>query len=269
MKKTTVWVLVCGGVLGALHLADLIWLTDPATGFAAGPVWPRWLLGVLAAAACWLLARQAPEDAPAQLDGMTTWLASLGNGALLAGLAGFACTLMGGMDGVSAHHMTETRLLVLRLAGFVQAGLLLLLGVWCLLAARALPEGKAGDGFFVGLGIAGSAAFFLETVLRFVLRPASWYRLCPAVETFAALGALLFSAALLRALAFPTRPGVRRSLASTGVLAFLLCTCLAFPQALWQVATGAQSGVNIVEAVFYGFWGLMGVAAAHRAWEKT
>lgn len=265
MKKTIIWAMAGGGVLGVLRLADLIWLTDPAAGFAAGPVWPRWLAGVVAAAACWLLSRQVAEDAPARLDGMDVWFSSMGKGALLAGLANFVYTAVGGMDGVSAHHMTETRLLLVRLAGFAQAGLLLLLGVWCLLVAKALPAGKAGDGFLIGLGVAGSAAFFLETVLRFVLRPASWYRLCPAVETFAALAALLFSAALLRALAFPARPGTGRSLAATGLLAFLLCTCLAFPQALWQAATGAESGVNIVEAVFYGFWGLLGATAARQA----
>ncbi len=269
MKKTTVWALAGCGVLGALRLADLICFTDPATGFAAGPVWLRWLLGVLAAGACWLLARQVPGEAPARLDGVTSWLLPAGAGALAAGVAGFLSTAAGGMDGVSAHHMSQARLLLVRLAGFAQAGLLLLLGVWCLLMAKALSQGKAGDGFFIGLGIAGSAAFFLETVLRFVLRPASWYRLCPAVETFAALGALLFSAALLRALAFPVRPGVRRSLAATGLLAFFLCTCLALPQAVWQWAAGAETGVGLVEALFYGFWGLLGAAAARQAWKET
>ena len=269
MKKTIPWAMAACGALGALRLADLTCFTDPATGFAAGPVWPRWLLGVLAAGGCWLLARWAPGEAPARLDDMTAWMTSMGRGALIAGLANFVSTAVGGMDGVSAHHMTQARLLLVRLAGFTQAGLLLLLGVWCLLVSRALPLGKAGDGFFIGLGIAGSAAFFLETVLRFVLRPASWYRLCPAVETFAALGALLFSVALLRALAFPARPGVRRSLAATGLLAFLLCTCLALPQALWQQFTAAESGVGLIEAVFYAFWGLLGAAAARRAWTET
>lgn len=269
MKKTAVWAMAGCVVLGALRLADLIWFTDPAGGLAVGPVWVRWLAGVLAAAACWLLGRLAAEKTEFRPQSAVPWLLPAGAGALAAGVAGFLSTATGGQDGFTAHHMTLGRLLAVRLAGFAGAGLLLLLGVWCLLLAKAVPQGKAGDGFFVGLGTAGSAAFFLETVLRFVLRPASWYRLGPAVEVFAALGALLFSAALVRALAFPTRPGVNRSLAGTGLLAFLLCTCLALPQAVWQWAVGAQTGVGLVEALFYGFWGLLGAAAARGALQQT
>lgn len=55
------------------------------------------------------------------------------------------------------------------------------------------------------LGVAGSAAFYLHTVVRFVEQPASLYRILPAVEIFSALAALLFVTALLRALYLPGR----------------------------------------------------------------
>lgn len=81
-------------------------------------------------------------------------------------------------------------------------------------------------GWMLYLGVAGSAAFYLHTVVRFVEQPASLYRILPAVEIFSALAALLFVTALLRALYLPGGVGTAPALSRCGLLAFFFCTCL-------------------------------------------
>ena len=111
-------------------------------------------------------------------------------------------------------------------------------------------------------GVAGSAAFYLHTVVRFVEQPASLYRILPAVEIFSALAALLFVTALLRALYLPGGVGTAPALSRCGLLAFFFCTCLALPQAVWQGMNGVDTPVSFPLAITLGCTGLLGAACA-------
>ncbi|MFR5631139.1 MAG: hypothetical protein ACLTLX_15815, partial [Ruthenibacterium lactatiformans] len=143
-----------------------------------------------------------------------------------------------------------------------RAALFVVFGVWCLLVFFENRAREKRGGWMLYLGVAGSAAFYLHTVVRFVEQPASLYRILPAVEIFSALAALLFVTALLRALYLPGGVGTAPALSRCGLLAFFFCTCLALPQAVWQGMNGVDTPVSFPLAITLGCTGLLGAACA-------
>ena len=149
-----------------------------------------------------------------------------------------------------------------QLADVTRAALFVVFGVWCLLVFFENRAREKRGGWMLYLGVAGSAAFYLHTVVRFVEQPASLYRILPAVEIFSALAALLFVTALLRALYLPGGVGTAPALSRCGLLAFFFCTCLALPQAVWQGMNGVDTPVSFPLAITLGCTGLLGAACA-------
>ena len=143
-------------------------------------------------------------------------------------------------------------------------GLLLfvIFGIWCLLLffenLTRIPCGK----WMLTLGTLSSTVFYLQTVLRFVERPSSLYRIIPVVDILSALSALLFVTALLRALYLPDSSHAARILCRSGLLAFFFCTCLALPQTVWQYAQSTETFHSLVLAAGFGCLGLTGAACA-------
>ena len=167
-----------------------------------------------------------------------------------------------GTPGKRAATRLAERILLGQLADVTRAALFVVFGVWCLLVFFENRAREKRGGWMLYLGVAGSAAFYLHTVVRFVEQPASLYRILPAVEIFSALAALLFVTALLRALYLPGGVGTAPALSRCGLLAFFFCTCLALPQAVWQGMNGVDTPVSFPLAITLGCTGLLGAACA-------
>ena len=220
-------------LLGAARAADLFLNTDTATGFLlSGSVWTRYWLMAPVVILAWLAGLYVPRKQPC------------------------------GTPEQAGRHQTAERILLGQLADVTRAALFVVFGVWCLLVFFENRAREKRGGWMLYLGVAGSAAFYLHTVVRFVEQPASLYRILPAVEIFSALAALLFVTALLRALYLPGGVGTAPALSRCGLLAFFFCTCLALPQAVWQGMNGVDTPVSFPLAITLGCTGLLGAACA-------
>lgn len=278
MKRITcTCALVFSLLLGAARAVDLLLNTDAETEFLrSGSTLPRYLLLL----ACLLLILRAGHSIPlGQPCGLRPGDAAWMRGAnpLLIPLAfcselyGFLF-LLNRIFGVpiqtttSRHAMDNLRLYYLQqFADGARAALFVLFGVWCLLLffenLTRIPCGK----WMLTLGTLSSTVFYLQTVLRFIERPSSLYRIIPVVGVLSALSALLFVMALLRALYLPGSPNAARLLCRSGLLVFFFCTCLALPQTVWQYVKGAETLVSLILAAGFGCLGLVGAVCAQCA----
>lgn len=261
---------------GAARAMDLVANTDRATGFLrVGSVVPRY--GLLLLCLLWILrAAHAvpacppdghPPRAAAWLRGTKPLLLLLAAGSLLYGYCALLGRLPSTANALGGRHAMENplRRMLWQISEGACAALFVLFGLWCLLLVLKdrLPAARGKQMFL--LGILGSMAFYADTILQFLRRPSSLYRIFPIVEILSALSALLFVVALLRALYLPAAPLAARALCRGGLLAFLSCTCLALPQAVWQVAVGDEPiGALLLPAVL-GCVGLWGAVCALRA----
>lgn len=261
---------------GVARAMDLIANTDSATGFLrVGSVVPCYGLLLLCLLRILWAAHAVPVCPPdgqppraaAWLRGTKPLLLLLSAVSILYGCCVLFGLLPGAADGPGGHHARDELLRVMLelLSDKICAALFAVFGLWCLLLALGDLRPAACSKRMFGLGIVGSMAFYADTILQFLQRPSSLYRILPVVEILSALSALLFVAALLRALYLPASPFAARSLCRGGLLAFFCCTCLALPQAVWQYAVGVeQAGVLLLAAVL-GCTGLWGAVCALRA----
>ena len=133
----------------------------------------------------------------------------------------------------------------------------------CLLAAWRAYTKQKKRALALGPGGAASGALYLHAVLRFIDAPASLHHVQPTLEVLGAVCAVLFFAALLRAL---SPEGARaRWVCRTGLAAFYFCTCWGLPQLVWQLCTGVEGGTPTLAAIALALLGLWGAAAACRA----
>ena len=266
--------LILSLLLGAARAVDLIWNTDAETGFLrSGSILPRYLLMLLCVLLILLAARCIPLGQPCGVRPKSAaWMQK--SNFLLIPLA-FCSELYGllfllnrffglPIQGTASRHaMDNLTLYYLRqFADGARAALFVVFGAWCLLLffenLTRMPCGR----WMLTLGTLSSTVFYLQTVLRFIERPSSLYRIIPAVDILAALTALLFVTALLRALYLPDSPHAARVLCRSGLLAFFFCTCLALPQTLWQYAMQTETIVSFILAAGFGCLGLVGAACA-------
>lgn len=257
-------------LLGAARAADLFLNTDTATGFLlSGSVWTRYWLMAPVVILAWLAGLYVPRKQPCGLrPGAGVWMSGVNFVfvplAFCSELYGFLTVLnvLFGTPEQAGRHQTAERILLGQLADVTRAALFVVFGVWCLLVFFENRAREKRGGWMLYLGVAGSAAFYLHTVVRFVEQPASLYRILPAVEIFSALAALLFVTALLRALYLPGGVGTAPALSRCGLLAFFFCTCLALPQAVWQGMNGVDTPVSFPLAITLGCTGLLGADTA-------
>ena len=257
-------------LLGAARAADLFLNTDTATGFLlSGSVWTRYWLMAPVVILAWLAGLYVPRKQPCGLrPGAGVWMSGVNFVfvplAFCSELYGFLTVLnvLFGTPEQAGRHQTAERILLGQLADVTRAALFVVFGVWCLLVFFENRAREKRGGWMLYLGVAGSAAFYLHTVVRFVEQPASLYRILPAVEIFSALAALLFVTALLLALYLPGGVGTAPALSRCGLLAFFFCTCLALPQAVWQGMNGVDTPVSFPLAITLGCTGLLGAACA-------
>ena len=114
-------------------------------------------------------------------------------------------------------------------------GWLLCLGWFWLAGEKSRPTRK------IGWAIAGSILFYWTVLERFMLNSSSWHRVGPTAAVWQQLTALLFLAALVRALYLPGQPKLG-AVCGSGLLAFCLCLCWGLPQAAVRWAAGELSG---------------------------
>ncbi len=263
MKKfLSVFTLLLSMALGALYLYSLLRWTDASTGFATqGSTSLRYfamLVPVLFALLTgWCVDSKKYFQDFGRKSGLVLLPVSVASE--IYGFMTILSVFFGEETPLSSHHMTATLALLGDCAELLRAVLFILFGVWGLMLFFEKYLGTPGSSMLY-LGVAGSAAFFVHTVLRFLVQPASLYRIPPAVEILAALAALLFVTSYLRAHYLPGRQGGTRSVCRNGLLAFFFCTCLAFPQAIWQAASGVSSPVTVPLAAALGLTGLWGAA---------
>lgn len=260
MKKVLWLIALCVcAALGGAYLFSLFLWTDPVSGFAtAGSTGLRYFAMLLPVLLAWTAGRTVSEKQRFPAAVCAPWLTAVAAASVVYGVVLILSVFSGAQIPSSSHHMTIGLALLGDLAELLLAVLFLLFGLWAVL----LRWNKSfGDGMLY-LGVLGSAAFFLHTVLCFLVRPASVYRIPPAVEILAALAALLFVTAYLRAHYMPWRQGSVRAVCRNGLLAFFFCTCLALPQAVWQAVSGVGSIQDVLLAILLGLTGIWGAAVS-------
>ena len=179
-------------LLGAARAADLFLNTDTATGFLlSGSVWTRYWLMAPVVILAWLAGLYVPRKQPCGLrPGAGVWMSGVNFVfvplAFCSELYGFLTVLnvLFGTPEQAGRHQTAERILLGQLADVTRAALFVVFGVWCLLVFFENRAREKRGGWMLYLGVAGSAAFYLHTVVRFVEQPASLYRILPAVEIF-------------------------------------------------------------------------------------
>lgn len=261
-------------LLGAARALDLILNTEAETGFLrSGSILPRYLMMLLCVLLILLAGRSVPlgQSCGLRPEG-EKWMHR--TNFLLVPLA-FCSELYGFLyllirffglpiqTSTSRHAMDHMGLYYLQqFADGACAALFVIFGIWCLLLffenITRIPCGR----WMLAFGTLCSTVFYLQTILRFIERPSSLYRIIPVVDILSALAALMFVTALLRALYLPDSPPAARLLCRSGLLAFFFCTCLALPQTIWQYARHTETVDSLILSAAFGALGLIGAACA-------
>lgn len=265
MSRAAKGALALGAAVALWRTADLFLFTDVPTGFGAGGAAWRYAAMGLCALAALALPLAVPKQKMAQPDvpgAQAPLCAAFGAVCAAFGLWAPLSLAMYGTQ-LSGHHVTPRREMLAAL-GLVSRGVwFLALGAVCLLAAWRAYTKQKKRALALGPGAAASGALYLHAVLRFIDAPASLHHVQPTLEVLGAVCAVLFFAALLRAL---SPEGARaRWVCRTGLAAFYFCTCWGLPQLVWQLCTGAEGGTPTLAAIALALLGLWGAAAACRA----
>ena len=112
------------------------------------------------------------------------------------------------------------------------AGILAFVGAVCFLAAAG-------------------AQICWSVLLRFVGNRSSWHRVTPTAAVWQALAALVFLAALARALHVP-QPGNGKTLCAAGLAAFALCLCWQLPYVLVLMSGLSWAAPAVWPEIFAG-----------------
>lgn len=249
MKRiaTILLFLVCAAA-GAVRWLDVMYYTDLATGFVTwGSYLWRYALAGGVLVLLWLASWMIPKTSAA-LKGQNT----------AQGLTAVVCgVLFAATGGVYLAAFSDLGRFELALAV-----LYLVSGVWMLLLGRSrfTPafEAPTDSALF---GIAGTLSLYLLTIKRFGLAPTGIVRVSNTLEALAALAALLLCTAQLKSAYIPGGKSARW-IWLTGMAAFLLCTCLALPSAVWSWLQGQSELRGMAEGVCLALVGLMGAVYA-------
>lgn len=238
MNALFVLIFTCGGALAIGRGLDLALWTDWNTGLCtAGSVWLRygslWAALVVGIIAARKLARQPLVLRSAcRPVGVTSVL-----GGVCVGLAG-AVRLAVGMTGVGA---------------LVRAVLELVCAVWLIRLGRSWTH--KGEyrlpGRSMTPAVLGTAVFYWGVLSRFMENSSSWHRVTPTAAVWQALAALVFLAALARALHVP-QPGNGKTLCAAGLAAFALCLCWQLPYVLVLMSGLSWAAPAVWPEIFAG-----------------
>ena len=179
-------------LLGALRMVDLLYLSDPAAGFAlVGQSWYRYLIAAAAIGALFVLSRWASTRPVAIFRRKP----ALGVAMLLTAAA-------------MLETGTSTLLLLPDDFATVRGVTLLISGVWYVIfgiRSIFIPKEKPAPAIF---GLAALAAPVWTAVDRFAIQPASLARTGHTLQVLSILAALAFTSTLLKVI--PPAPGTLR-----------------------------------------------------------
>ena len=96
-----------------------------------------------------------------------------------------------------------------------------------------------------------SVLFYWNVLLRFMENSSSWHRVTPTAAVWQALAALVFLAALARALHVP-QPGNGKTLCAAGLAAFALCLCWQLPYVLVLMSGLSWAAPAVWPEIFAG-----------------
>lgn len=99
--------------------------------------------------------------------------------------------------------------------------------------------------------VLGSAVFYWCVLARFMENSSSWHRVTPTAAVWQALAALVFLAALARALHVP-QPGNGKTLCAAGLAAFALCLCWQLPHVLVLMSGLSWAALAVWPEIFAG-----------------
>lgn len=235
MEILLVPIFILGSVLAIGRGLDLALWTDYETGLCTvGSVWLRYSILWVMLAAGVLMARKMAK-APGALH---CSFKPLGVTAALAGaFVGFAgaARLLFGLTGIGA---------------VVRAALELVCGFWFASLAKSwLRKGEYRlPSQSMTPAVLGTAVFYWGVLSRFMENSSSWHRVEPTAMIWQMLAALVFLAALIRALWLP-ETATGRQLCEAGVGAFLLCFCWELPRVLVMLFHGITAA-DLPEVLF-------------------
>ena len=239
MNPSVLFVFILSILLGVLRAADLAFGTDAVTGLCVvGSVWWRYLaLGIVVLAAV-LVGRTQPSRSEAMRSRrpLAGILAFVGAVCFLA--AAGAQIALGAASG---------------LGGFVRCILECLCSAWLSTMGRCWLSPNEWKKPFGGLylAVAGSLLFYWNVLLRFMENSSSWHRVTPTAAVWQALAALVFLAALARALYVP-QPGNDKTLCAAGLAAFALCLCWQLPYVLVLMSGLSWAAPAVWPEIFAG-----------------
>lgn len=233
-------------LLSAMHWIDISYFTDPNTGFVTlGTVWGRYLVLIVPVAMGLAGMRTVGPRAVGVLRLRSPGLAVLFVLATVVGIA-YGGTLI--YYGVRTEEWFDT----------VMGALFLWYGGWMFCGALQLfvqyapsPTRSAVWGIFAAL------PYCLLTIQRVLIKPTSLHRVAPFVRVMAALCAMLWFGMLLRAFYIALTRRRVRWMYLFGILTFLFCTCLDFPQTLHAMMRGTSTPLEMMSAVNTGVFGLV------------
>ncbi len=276
MKKSFCSALLIASVLlGALRFADLLLFTELNTGFVTfGSVWLRYavLFGFVAVL---IFAPSADKKAPAyavSLPAQPVFAAAAVPAFVAGALAQWYAiqefnaptTAMGKAAQQQAAQTHSLDMMTLSFFGLrmVLGISLWVLGVWLVLLYLRKTPLKPETSVVRTIGFWGSAGFYALVILRYAENPASVHRILHILPIFSALAALLFITKMIGLFCVECTPAYARGTAAAGIFAFLMCTCIELPQAVWQTVHGQISLLNITLALLLGLIGISGAALA-------
>ena len=275
MKKSVCRALLMLSVLlGALRFADLLFFTEPSTGFVAlGSVWIRYTV-LFCFAAALIFAPAADKKAPVRIVALPAQ-AVCAAAAVPAFVAGALAQWYAIREfqspttalGKAAQQASQTQAADMMTLSFFALRMILgislwVFGVWLVMLYLRKTPLKPELSALRTIGFWGSAGFYALVILRYAENPASVHRILHILPIFSALAALLFITKLIGLLCVECTPAYARSTAAAGVFAFLMCTCIELPQGIWQMLQGQISLLNIALALLLSLIGICGAALA-------
>lgn len=205
-------------ILGVGRMVDLALFTDAETGLCVvGSVWLRYA----ALAVAILLAVAAGRAAKPEARKLCSPCKPSGVMAVLG--AGF----------MAATFVAKLALWDSSVVGrIIMAFLSLFCSAWLLALGRSwMSKSWKRPSDDLTHVVLGTAVFYWCVLARFMENSSSWHRVTPTAAVWQALAALVFLAALARALHVP-QPGNGKTLCAAGLAAFALCLCWQLPYVL-------------------------------------
>lgn len=242
-----VLVLVCVAT-GTAYCIDLSKNIDLATSFVLyGAHWMRYAVAGVVLALLLLASFLAPKHP-----------AAFARRSMLQGFAALLCGLgFAAAGGVALLHIAVPIHLqhIITVGYLVTACWMILLGISRFAQTLEAPTQSAV------FGILGNASLFLLCIDRTCTNPTSLVRISNNLYGFAALAALIFCAAQLK-IAYVPGGKSGRWVFFTGMASFLLCSCLAAPDALYRYWRNNITFADLMPHIALGLVGLCGLVWA-------